>query len=94
MEGVLAGVIQSVLHQDIRQKEKTEPENKLFSEIEYVKRALDNASSRFENENDPDLVECYIYEMQSLSARYRFLLREARRQKLNNSMLATLTLSR
>lgn len=88
MEGVFAGVIQTVLHPDEKQKVKAEPENNLFNEIDYVKRALNNASSRFEFENDPDLIECNIYEMQSLSARYRYLLREARRLGLSKKASA------
>ena len=74
MESVIRGVLYSVTER--KGKEKTE--NKLLDEIENVKMKLDTAASHFESESDPDLVEAIVYEMKSLSARYRYLLREAK----------------
>lgn len=48
--------------------------------IREVCRQLENVQSRFEMENDPDLIEACIYEMESLRARYRYLLRQAKAQ--------------
>ena len=46
--------------------------------IREVCRQLENVQARFEMENDSDLIEACIYEMESLRARYRYLLRQAK----------------
>jgi hypothetical protein len=48
--------------------------------IREVCQQMDLAQMRFSMESDPDLIESSIYEMESLRARYRFLLRSAREQ--------------
>ena len=53
-----------------------------IQEIETVYQLLENATNRFEMERDPDLIESCIYEMEALSARYRFLIREAKERGL------------
>lgn len=82
MEGAIAGVIQNVFHPKAAEK----PEYNLLGEIEAVRQNLNAVSARFEFQSDPDLVESCIYEMQSLTARYRYLLREARRLGLTGDM--------
>ena len=62
--------------------------HELLCEIEMVKQGLNLVTSRFEFQDDPDLVESCIYEMQALTARYRYLLREARRIGLKNSAIS------
>lgn len=73
MEGVI-GAIQMALNR----RSAGNAEKSLIEEIEAVKGKLEAASARFEFLSDPDLVESCIYEMQALTARYRFLVREAR----------------
>lgn len=51
--------------------------------IREVCQRLDIAQARFSIESDPDLIEDCIYEMESLRARYRYLLRTAREQGLS-----------
>lgn len=41
---------------------------------------IDAVQSRFEMETDPDLIEGCIYELESLRAQYRYLLKTARRE--------------
>ena len=48
--------------------------------IREVCDRIDEAQSRFELESDPDLIESAIFELQSLRAKYRYLLRTARMQ--------------
>ena len=48
--------------------------------VREVCECIDAAQSRFEQETDPDLIEANIYELQSLRAKYRYLLRTARMQ--------------
>jgi hypothetical protein len=84
MEGVITGVFHSVF----KQKEVDKTGSELLCEIEAVKQGLSSVTARFEFANDPDLVESCIYEMQALTARYRYLLREARRIGLKNSAIS------
>jgi len=53
-----------------------------------VKQGFDAANSRFDYQNDPDLVDCCIYEMQALTAKYRYLLREVHRLGITKDALA------
>ncbi len=50
--------------------------------IREVCRQLENVRARFEMENDSDLIEACIYEMESLRARYRYLLRQAKAKEM------------
>lgn len=47
----------------------------LMQEIEALQQALETANSNFENVCDPDLIDSYIYEINALSFRYKYLLR-------------------
>ena len=48
--------------------------------IRQVCASIDMAQSRFEQESDPDLIEAAIYEIQSLRATYRYLLKTAKNE--------------
>ena len=54
----------------------------LIKEIEDLKQALETTNSNFENTCDPDLIDSYIYEMNAISFRYRYLLRQMREMEL------------
>ena len=73
--------------QTIQKKNNISEIEKLVSEIEKVEHQLDAASSRFDYQDDPDLVDCCIYEMQSLTAKYSYLLREVRRLGITKNIL-------
>ena len=47
----------------------------LMQEIEALQQALETANSNFENVCDPDLIDSYIYEINALSFRSKYLLR-------------------
>lgn len=49
----------------------------LKNDLELTKRALQIAYDGFDNATDPDLIDCYIYEVNSVLKRYKFLLEEA-----------------
>jgi Protein of unknown function (DUF2508). len=57
----------------------------LQEEIEKAKLALETAYSNFENVLDPDLIDCYIYEVNAVQHRYKFLLKQAK--ALNNKLI-------
>lgn len=86
MEGVLAGVFPMPLS---RKSDKSETKS-LIEELEAVKLGMEAASDRFEYQSDPDLVEACIYEMKALSARYRYLTREARRLGITREAVLSL----
>lgn len=48
--------------------------NRLLMDISQTKEALENAYAGFENAVDPDLIDCYIYEVNSVLKRYKYLL--------------------
>jgi hypothetical protein len=50
----------------------------LLNEIKRTKLALESAYSNFENVVDPDLIDCYIYEVNAVQKRYKFLLKQVK----------------
>lgn len=46
----------------------------LIDDINETRYALESAYMGFDNAVDPDLIDCYIYEMNSILKRYHFLL--------------------
>ena len=54
----------------------------LIQDIAAAKSALDNAYANFENVVDPDLIDCYIYEMNAVQKRYKVLLERAKQLEM------------
>ena len=46
-------------------------------ELAQTKYALENAYLGFDNVTYPDLIDCYIYELNAVMKRYKFLLDQA-----------------
>lgn len=57
--------------------EKELQRSDILSDLEKTRRALENAYAGFDNVTDPDLIDCYIYEVNSVLKRYKFLLEQA-----------------
>lgn len=57
---------------------------RLLNEIETTKKAHATTLANLENITDPDLIDCYIYELNAVQVRYKFLLRLAKQQNLTN----------
>lgn len=51
--------------------------NALLSDLEKTRRALEIAYAGFDNVTEPDLIDCYIYEVNSVLKRYKFLMEQA-----------------
>ena len=49
----------------------------ILEDLEKTKYELETAYSGFDNVTDPDLIDCYIYEVNSIMKRYRYLLNQA-----------------
>lgn len=54
----------------------------LLIQIRETSQRLESAYSRFENELNEDLLDSIIYEIQSLKALYRYLLKKAKENGL------------
>ena len=59
----------------------TYDEKYLVEEINMTKAALSAAYANFDNATDPDLIDCYIYELNAAQLRYQFLLRKFKSQE-------------
>ncbi len=51
-------------------------------ELAQAKCALENAYLGFDNVTDPDLIDCYIYELNAVMKRYKYLLDQAAEMEL------------
>lgn len=50
--------------------------NALLDDLEKTKRALEIAYVGFDNVTEPELIDCYIYELNSVLKRYNFILEQ------------------
>lgn len=57
--------------------EKEIQRNSILADLEKTRRALEDAYAGFDNVTEPDLIDCYIYEVNSVLKRYKFLLEQA-----------------
>ena len=46
----------------------------LLDDLERTKKELDHVYATFSNVTEPDLIDAYIYQLNSVQLRYRFLL--------------------
>lgn len=51
-------------------------------ELLQARRALENAYAGFDNVTDPDLIDCYIFELNAVMKRYKYLLEQAAKADL------------
>lgn len=51
-------------------------------ELAQSRFALEIAYSNFDNVTDPDLIDCYIYEVNAVMKRYKYLLEQAAAMEL------------
>ena len=72
-------------------KQKTKPltyeEKYLLEEIALTKNAIETAYSNFENAVEPDLIDCYIYQLNSEQKRYKYLIVRAKAVQVKNEQL-------
>lgn len=59
-------------------RELQQARERLLGEINDVRRSLESVHSKFQSTSDPDLIDCYIYEMNAIHFRYKYLLRQVR----------------
>lgn len=57
-------------------KQQEHPENYLLDALKETQYHLENAYNGFNHAMDPELIDCYVYEMTALTKRYDYLLRQ------------------
>ncbi len=75
---------------DIVQKKDMDSNERLIDDIREVARQLEIAKAKFEFESDGDLIEATIYEMESLNARYRYLIKLAKSRQMKSEDIGSL----
>jgi len=61
------------------------PPHPIIESIRQICRQMELVENRFSLETDSDLIEGCIYELQSLQAQYRYLLRRAREEGVTDA---------
>ena len=56
--------------------EISETKEDLLEDLKKTRYALEVAYSGFDNVTDPDLINCYIYQVNAILKRYKFLLQK------------------
>ncbi len=75
---------------DIVQSKDMNSNERLIEDIREVARQLEIAKARFEFESDGDLIDATIYEMESLNARYRYLIKLAKARQMKSEDIGSL----
>ena len=63
---------------------QTPNKEQLLSDLKMTETALKDAYTNFEHVVDPDLVDSWIYQVNAVQKRYRFLLKQAQLLGLQN----------
>lgn len=50
----------------------------IYDEISQIKEQIDIAYSNFQYAVDPDLIDCYIYEVNAAWKKYQYLIKKAK----------------
>ena len=70
-----------------KKKPATYDEKYLLQELMMTKKAMYTAYSNLDNVTDPDLIDCYIYQLNSEQKRYNYLLAKEKESQLSASEL-------
>ncbi|MGN1117217.1 MAG: DUF2508 family protein [Acutalibacteraceae bacterium] len=65
----------------------TDEETKIISEIQKLNSDLEKAYESFQNQTDDDLLEASIYKIKELRARHNYLIKLARKNKIEASYM-------
>lgn len=79
MEGILKN--SKILSNEKADPAALEEYRRILADLEYLKKQIQQVDTNFNMAVDEDLVESYIYELNALSARLRYVMREAKEQK-------------
>ena len=62
-------------------QEVPETKENLLEDLKKTRYALEVAYSGFDNVTDPDLIDCYIYQVNAILKQYKFLLQKISMQE-------------
>lgn len=68
-------------------EEISETKEDLLEDLKKTRYALEVAYSGFDNVTDPDLIDCYIYQVNAILKRYKFLLEKITLKEEKNLLL-------
>ena len=68
-------------------QEMSETKEDLLEDLKKTRYALEVAYSGFDNVTDPDLIDCYIYQVNAILKRYKFLLEKISLKEENDLLL-------
>ena len=68
-------------------EEISETKENLLEDLKKTRYALEVAYSGFDNVTDPDLIDCYIYQVNAILKRYKFLLEKISLKEENDLLL-------
>ncbi len=68
-------------------EELSETKEDLLEDLKKTRYALEVAYSGFDNVTDPDLIDCYIYQVNAILKRYKFLLQKISTKEDKNLLL-------
>ena len=68
-------------------EELSETKEDLLEDLKKTRYALEVAYSGFDNVTDPDLIDCYIYQVNAILKRYKFLLEKISLKDEKNLLL-------
>ena len=68
-------------------EEISETKENLLEDLKKTRYALEVAYSGFDNVTDPDLIDCYIYQVNAILKRYKFLLEKITRKEKDNVLV-------
>ena len=66
--------------------------DKILIELEEVKTQLEHAQLLFDSQTNLDLIDACIYQIDSLEAKYNYLIKEARKKGIKNNIEYSLAL--
>ncbi len=65
----------------------SETKENLLEDLKKTRYALEVAYSGFDNVTDPDLIDCYIYQVNAILKRYKFLLEKITQKEEQNLLV-------
>lgn len=77
-----------IFYYEVIRKPVKPAQDSILIQIRDTSQRLENAYSRFENECNEDLLDSIIYEIKSLKALYRYLLKLAKEKGIESSDIA------
>ncbi len=77
-----------IFYYEVIRKPVKPVQDTVLIQLRDTSQRLDNAYNRFENESNEDLLDSIIYEIKSLKALYRYLMKLAKEKGIESNDIA------